>query len=206
MRQPALAFAGRKGASVAPWAGSSYTGSHTGRAMPHSNADQERRDIDWNYWRQMLMVEPWEAVALSLNVDPENPRGEPEVDLGSESELESIYPGGVPWVDRDYDEKFLENLMKSEKFHRRLKIVESHFGTNPLSLPEFVRWAQSMELFHLPPMPPELISLAEPISQARLTLPHGDQSLIDFQLDRGHWSVTFSGKTEKVNTTDGMHY
>ena len=38
------------------------------------------------------------------------------------------------------------------------------------------------------------------------SLPHGDQPLIGFQLDRSHWRVTFSGQTEIVKTTNGMHY
>jgi len=45
-----------------------------------------------------------------------------------------------------------------------------------------------------------------PSREKTKSLPHGAQSLIGFQLDRDHWSVTFSGQTEIVKTTDGMHY
>ncbi len=130
--------------------------------MPHSTTDQERRGIDWDFWEQMPTVELRDAVALSVYINPDNLRAK-EGDL-------QIYLDAIRME------------FHAEVFRKRLELAKAHAANGTLqakyddeakafcvSLSAFAHWAQSMGLFRLPPMPDELISLAEPISQPRPT-------------------------------------
>jgi hypothetical protein len=151
MTQSALAFAGRKAVTVAAWA----------EIPARVRQRSERSMIDWNYWGQLPTVELHEAVALSLGIDPHNPR--PESDAEVVSSNDCPYPGGITWVDRDYDERLgLCHPMESEDFRKRMGLAEAHGGTlqidaGRVSLSMFAHWARSVGWT----IPDELAKLAK---------------------------------------------
>jgi hypothetical protein len=100
---------------------------------------------DWELWGSVLSAEVWQAVALSLDLDPEG--------------LD------IDWRPADYSDPFESCPVE---FKRRLKIAINHaqngrlelasiaFSNGPRSsvkLPIFTKWAQSLD-WPLPPRPP----------------------------------------------------
>jgi hypothetical protein len=108
---------------------------------------------DWNFWQQMIEVELWKAVMLSLDIDPRAR----DATLSSDTPPEGIamYAGGITWVDAEYDDAL---RVGGKKLSERMEIAQSHLShdlrstesnvarseSSDVSLASFAVWALTM--------------------------------------------------------------
>lgn len=124
---------------------------------------------DWDFWLHMPEVKLWQAVALSMNIDPDSLKHHPQACMAG--------PGAGPIFTEDsYPSR--EERDRADKRLRLLaanKTVKNGFSPGTLSmdnpanhgvrLSEFAAWAVSK--MQWPGMPPELVAMArKPSEQA----------------------------------------
>lgn len=106
---------------------------------------------DWNLWPAMPWVKAWEAVALSLDIEPKSLEQDP-LSLMADT-------GGGPFFLKG---SFPSRQIKDE-FDQRLRLLKAHY-TNPdfssfddVNLAEFSAWSLSSRWS----IPPEIAALAK---------------------------------------------
>ena len=139
---------------ITPLRGLSYT---------PASRPPEPPPIDWRYWRHNPAVKQWEACALSLNINPDNMKHNPQGWMAG--------PGGGPAflalsfssvnVQLEFDKRVRllgASLFKAPHFTAVNNLVRGGRHLATVSLKEFAAWALHVELEG---MPPELLALAE---------------------------------------------
>lgn len=97
---------------------------------------------DWDFWRNMPNAEPWQACALSLDLDPDSLRSHDEA-TGDFHFVMRKFPSQGAW----------------KAFGKRTRLLEANRPRQyAVALPEFALWALSLS----PPwdLPRELVALA----------------------------------------------
>ena len=106
---------------------------------------------DWNFWLPRPWVKAWEAVALSLDLEPRSLEQDPLSILAD--------TGGGPFF---LKQNFPDRQVKDE-FDKRLRLLIAHYrnrdytGFDDANLAEFSAWSQSAHW----PVPPEISALAK---------------------------------------------
>lgn len=110
--------------------------------------------VDWDFWRAMPQVELWQACALSLAVDPDTMKVEPN--------------GRMAGADPQHGPYFTPTSFPSkaiaEAFEKRLRLAKAHrgdFGQDLIPLPVFAAWALSIPFRDMPPELREIAAGAE---------------------------------------------
>jgi len=138
----------------------------------------EDRSPDWGIWKHASTAELWEAVALTLNIDPKEVRHQPLVWMAG-----PLKPGV-----RLFDEEpvFKSRLMLAERCleHTLAGAVrgQTRRADTEISLQTFAAWAISEVAWDLPP---ELAGLAvEAASTGMPGRPGKSKELIDHEFHR----------------------
>lgn len=120
---------------------------------------------DWSYWPASRNVKQWQAVALSLNIDPDSLRHSPQGWMAG--------PGAGPVL---LSESFPSAEVENE-FQKRLDLLANCLPGKPMmALCKFAEWADSV---NLTPMPSELAALANqspPVALVKAQLPAAEQA------------------------------
>ena len=105
---------------------------------------------DWNYWPATPWVKAWEAVALSLDLEPRAMEQDPLSFMAD--------TGGGPFF---LKRCFPDSRVKDE-FDKRLRLLIAHYanpefsGDDQVELAEFSAWAVSVHWS----LPPQIAALA----------------------------------------------
>lgn len=111
-----------------------------------------QRQPRWNKWRLMPEVRAWEAVALSMNIEPEKARTNKYAWMGAEHPFDE----GDEFNDRL--SVLLANLADRASFPTPCTLNLGDGYKNGVRLTEFAAWAKSIAHWE---MPPEMVELAE---------------------------------------------
>lgn len=134
----------------------------SGRGASPSERRKPAKKPDWDFWLHMPEVKLWQAVALSMNIDPDSLKYHPQAWAAGPGAspifTEDSYPSRE---ERDTADKRLRLLVAN-------KTVKNGFSPGTLSmsnpanhgvrLSEFAAWA--IEIVKWPDLPPELVALA----------------------------------------------
>lgn len=102
------------------------------------------REINWDYWRNLGAVEPWEACALSLDIDPDT--------MWPDRQGYLVGPGALPMYGPQPNNKTIETLVELNLRVKRLSRYINDRGflmsakSGKLPLTQFVEWLGSMGL------------------------------------------------------------
>jgi hypothetical protein len=174
-RRQVLDAAGLKHVSAAPPPPSHIRGSYA----PAKPKAPDVSKPDWRFWTKIKAVKVWQAIVLSLDIDPDGMKHHPDAWMAG--------PGNGPIFE---DRSFPSNAVKVE-YGKRVRLLRSAI-TNPdyfyihkinsngalceIYLRDFVKWALAIDLGD---MPPELVAMAKapdknsvsaPSSSGRITI------------------------------------
>jgi len=118
------------------------------------------RKPNWSFWKNMREMEPWQAIALTLNIDPNS--------LGENPHPISNNP--YNWHDSPSSSLLLSTEI-NQKFEKMVRLLESHRINGPFSsnfnfrnklyLTEFATWCLEIDQ----DIPDELKAMAKPKEQ-----------------------------------------
>jgi hypothetical protein len=156
-RRQVLDAAGQKHVSAAPPPLSPVGGSYA----PAKPKAPDVSKPDWRFWTKIKAVKVWQAIVLSLDIDPDGMKHHPDAWMAG--------PGNGPIFE---DRSFPSNAVKVE-YGKRVRLLRSEI-TNPdyfyrhkinsngalceIYLRDFVKWAVTIDLGE---MPPELVAMAQ---------------------------------------------
>jgi hypothetical protein len=136
---------------------------------------------DWNFWQHMPDAELWQAVLLSLNIDPDQ-------------------------FDSEYG-NYHDYLREDKEASKRLRLLDANrYVIYPLGvdrlipLPQFAKWAVSV--MQWPGLPSELVVLARGADDAPAPQSDADVSTGEFDTADG----TTIGNEESEDDTDEPPY
>jgi hypothetical protein len=145
-------------APITPVRGTGYSPNikqpeHTAPAQP----------IDWKHWR-LMPLEPWQASALSLRINPENMQHHPQAWMGS----------GVSFIADSFPSRDVE-----AEFNKRASAIErnlynkAHFGKHygAVSLQELAAWCICAGYDNLPPELVAIVPLSAPAPMPAMVEP-----------------------------------
>ncbi len=107
-----------------------------------------QREINWDYWLKLTAVEPWEACALSLDIDPDT--------MFSDRNGYLVGPGALPMYGPQPNDKTIETLVEFNLRLNRLNryVDDQQFITSSekgkLALTQFVEWLRATGIDHIP--------------------------------------------------------
>lgn len=108
----------------------------------------KHREINWDYWRNLNAVEPWEACALSLDIDPDS--------MWPDRQGYLVGPGALSMYGPQPNDKTIETLVE---FNLRLNRLTRYINdrqflssaeSGKLTLTHFVDWLRAMAIDHIP--------------------------------------------------------
>lgn len=119
-----------------------------------------KKDVDWDFWRNMPHAMAWQACALSLNIDPDSMKHSAHGWMAGPGRGPFFEPSSFP--SRDVEDQFDKRLRllsaRITKFHLH-SIIQGAPSHCEIYLSEFAAWAVSEMKWD--GLPPELVALTQ---------------------------------------------
>jgi hypothetical protein len=154
-------------------------------------AERQKFRPDWSFWPYMSPVQLWQACALSLDIDPDKMKAEPNSwKAGPGSDHAPLFTLT----------SFPSNAV-ADGFNKRLRLAMANFGGDgrqAISLSDFAEWALSIPLFQY--VPAEFVALikhevTDAVNVERgLSIPPETQEIAD------HGQLTATGADTAIDT------
>lgn len=148
------------------------------RTSPARNSRLVRPNTpDWNFWGAMRKAQEWQACALSLNIDPDSMKPHPQAWMAGPDSGPLFTSDSFP--SNDVQVKFEKRLrlLRANRYDRAIFTLpmSQHSGLRPndVILSEFAAWGLAIGWND---MPPELVSIAKPVSLPAPAHPQSVQS------------------------------
>jgi hypothetical protein len=122
---------------------------------------------DWDFWRSMRAVKEWQACALSLNIDPDSLKPDPQRWMAGPGA--GLFFTSRSFPSNDVEDRFEKRrrILRSNRWDRAIFTVPMQPGSclaqDELILSEFAAWGISIGWND---MPRELVAIATPVGLA----------------------------------------
>jgi hypothetical protein len=204
-RRQVLDAAGLKHVSAAPPPPSHIRGSYA----PAKPKVPDVSKPDWRFWSKIKAVKVWQAVALSLGIDPDGMNHNPNAWMagpGGDPIFESrSFPSDATKIEYDKRLRLLKPEIANTDCFYLFRIVQGSRANCEIYLRDFVKWALAIDLGV---MPPELVAMAQnqhkPVSiDTSLNPPTNSTEIV---LEREYYSIMDAAKTANMTIDDLLHF